>query len=375
LYQAPKEVTISLHYLPKTNVKQLTLQPFSVTMVKQNWWKYLGALLVLYSLVAGLFIPLGPGVMGVSPSQLQQGQTNTVLITGHGTHFKDNQATLQAWVKNGATTLCATKIEVKDNQNFIATFDVAALNTKEPVHLILNDDVDGNVALDNAFWFNAAENGGQITQTTDCKITYTNKEAAGSSFPFLKILFQTIRNLFFHVPMWFSMIALLVGALVYSIKYLRHGKREHDIAASQITTTAMFLGVLGVLTGMTWANFTWGEAWPNDPKLNSVAIGMLMYLAYFILRGAIDDEEKRARVSAVTNVFFFPIFISLVFVLPRLTDSLHPGNGGNPGFNSYDLDDTMRMVFYPAVLGWILIGYWIAQLKIRVKKLEVSDDE
>jgi heme exporter protein C len=137
----------------------------------------------------------------------------------------------------------------------------------------------------------------------------------------------------------------------------------------------MFLGMLGIVTGMIWANFTWGQPWPDDPKLNSVAIGMLMYSAYFILRGAIDDEEKRARVSAVTNIFFFPIFIVLIFVLPRMKSSLHPGNGGNPGFNSYDLDDTMRMVFYPAVLGWILIGYWIAQLKTRTKKLEVLQDE
>jgi heme exporter protein C len=344
-------------------------------MFKQNWWKYLGVLLVLYSVVAGLFIPLGPGIMGVSPSQLQQGQTNTVLITGHGTHFKDNQSTLQVWVKNGATTLCAKNLEVKDNQNIVATIDVAALDVKEPIHLIVNDDADGNVALDNAFWFTAAENAGQITQTADCKINYTNKEFAGTSFPFLKILFQTIRNLFFHVPMWFSMVSLLIGALVFSIKYLRHGNKQDDIKASIITGTAMFIGVLGILTGMLWANFTWGEPWPNDPKLNSVAIGMLMYIAYFILRGAIDDEEKRARVSAVTNVFFFPIFIALIFVLPRLTDSLHPGNGGNPGFNSYDLDDTMRMVFYPAVAGWIMVAYWIAQLRIRVKLLEEQEDD
>ena len=44
---------------------------------------------------------------------------------------------------------------------------------------------------------------------------------------------------------------------------------------------------------------------------------------------------------------------------------MHPGNGGNPGFNSYDLDSKLRLVFYPAVIGWTLIGYWIADLAIR----------
>jgi heme exporter protein C len=49
---------------------------------------------------------------------------------------------------------------------------------------------------------------------------------------------------------------------------------------------------------------------------------------------------------------------------------LHPGSGGNPGFNAYDLDNRMRMVFYPAVIGWILTGVWIADLRIRWKLLQ-----
>lgn len=329
----------------------------------------------MYSLLAGLLIPLGPGVMDVSPSQLVQGQANTVLVKGHGTHFKDNEATLKLWIKNGEATYQAQSLVVQDNENVAAVFNIAALNTKEPLHLIANNDFDGTIALDNAFWFNSTEKGPNTTSPSKDRIEVKNKDAQGTSFPFLKILFQTIRNLLFHVPMWFAMIALLIGAIVYSIRYLRKGRIEDDIAASQITSVALFIGFLGVATGMLWAQFTWGNFWPNDPKMNGVAIGMLMYIAYFILRGAIDDEEKRARVSAVTSIFFFPIFMALIAVLPRLTDSLHPGNGGNPGFSNYDLDNTLKMVFYPAVLGWILIGFWVAQLKTRIKKLEVSDDE
>jgi heme exporter protein C len=69
------------------------------------------------------------------------------------------------------------------------------------------------------------------------------------------------------------------------------------------------------------------------------------------------------------------MFIVLIFVLPRLTASLHPGNGGNPGFNSYDLDSRLRMVFYPAVIGWILIGFWIANIQIRLKKIELKKEQ
>ena len=170
------------------------------------------------------------------------------------------------------------------------------------------------------------------------------------------------------------MIALLLVAFIYSIRYLSSGKREHDIQAAELTHTSVVLGLLGILTGMVWAKFTWGAYWPNDPKLNGVAIGMLIYLGYFVLRQAIEDPEKKGRVSAVFNIFAFPIFVVLIFILPRLEDSLHPGNGGNPAFSKYDLDDRMRAIFYPAVLGWILVGAWIAQLRSRTKQLE-NDDE
>ena len=57
-----------------------------------------------------------------------------------------------------------------------------------------------------------------------------------------------------------------------------------------------------------------------------------------------------------------------------MTDSLHPGNGGNPAFGNYDLDSNMRVVFYPAVIGRILIGSWIAQLRFRIKLLEIKKE-
>ena len=68
------------------------------------------------------------------------------------------------------------------------------------------------------------------------------------------------------------------------------------------------------------------------------------------------------------------MMIVFIGVLPRMTDSLHPGNGGNPAFGNYDLDSNMRMVFYPAVIGWILIGSWIAQLRFRIKLLEIKKE-
>ena len=64
------------------------------------------------------------------------------------------------------------------------------------------------------------------------------------------------------------------------------------------------------------------------------------------------------------------MLVVFIGILPRMYDSLHPGNGGNPGFNSYDTDKNMLMVFYPAVLGWILLSLWIANINIRINKLK-----
>lgn len=188
------------------------------------------------------------------------------------------------------------------------------------------------------------------------------------------ILNETIRNLYYHVPMWFTMILLFAVAFAYSIKFLRSGNLIHDINAAIFTKVGIFFSLLGMLTGMEWAQYTWGEAWSNDPKQLGTAVCMLIYFAYLILRGGMKDEEKRAKISAVYNIFAFALMIPLIWVLPRMVDSLHPGNGGNPGFNSYDLDSTMRPIFYPSVIGWFLLGLWMSTLIIRWEVLKFKKE-
>ena len=63
--------------------------------------------------------------------------------------------------------------------------------------------------------------------------------------------------------------------------------------------------------------------------------------------------------------------MALIAIMPKLSeDSLHPGSGGTVGFNKYDLDNTLRMFFYPAVIGWILIFLWITVLRYRYENLK-----
>ena len=205
-----------------------------------------------------------------------------------------------------------------------------------------------------------------------CVVLLTYTLIAGFLFdvPRLPILNETIRALYFHVPMWFTMIFLLLLSSFNSYRYINTGKNYYDIKSYNYANVAVYFGVLGLLTGMIWAKFTWGTFWTNDPKLNGSAIGMLIYLGYFVLRRSLKDESKRGKISSVYNVFAFAMLIPLIFILPRMADSLHPGNGGNPGFNVYDMNSQLRIVFYPAVVGFILLGIWITDLRLKIYELK-----
>ena len=165
------------------------------------------------------------------------------------------------------------------------------------------------------------------------------------------------------------MMVLFATALVRSLRYLSTFDMKHDIVAIQLVNVGLFFGMMGIVTGMEWANFTWGTPWTNDPQLNGAAITILAYFAYLVLRRSIDEENKRARIAAVYNVFAFVMLIVFIGVLPKLADgSLHPGKGGSP-MTVTNLDTTMRMVFYPAIAGWIIIGFWIAGIRVKMEKI------
>lgn len=195
--------------------------------------------------------------------------------------------------------------------------------------------------------------------------------------PELSQLGETIRNLYYHVCMWFAMMILFTISIIQSIKYLRTGDIRHDIKAMSYAGVGTYMGLLGYATGAIWASFTWAD--PNnpayasfgsimrEPKLIGAAIALLIYGAYFILRSSVTDLDQRARVSAVYNVFAYAMLFPSIWIIPRLLPSLHPGQEGNPALNFNDIDTRMRIVFYPAVLGWTLLGVWISTLIIRYK--------
>lgn len=193
--------------------------------------------------------------------------------------------------------------------------------------------------------------------------------------PRLHILNESIRMNYFHVPMWFTMMFLFTYSVWASIKYLYTQNITFDDKAVESLKVAFFFGILGLLTGMLWGNATWGTFWTSDPKLNNTAIGLLIYSAYFILRGSLEDEIQRGRLSAVYNIFAFVVFIPLIYILPRMTDSLHPGSGHNPTFRLFDTSHDMKLVVYAAITGFITLGWWFFTLFLRLRILKKSNDE
>ncbi len=407
-------------------------------MMLKNWWKFLSILILIPVIALGFLVPLKSGVADSFPDSLPSGARGTLFIEGYNSNYLSDGQT-RAWLKlDSAYLIQADEIRVKSETAIEADFEIPKFipsNAMSPSFvLILDNPTDGYSLLPAAVQIDQdtidvirADAEWPKVQLTD--IHYKD----GMTFPYRNILYETIRNTFFHVPMWFGMVILFYAAFICSFRYLFtpttkyrwhfliscillmvigygplksmiltegattlkiiyhsimgisvtalfsaffitispvRSKEDEDRKALSLTQSGVLLGVAGILTGMVWATYTWGKPWTTDVKLNASAIAMLMYFGYLVLRSSFDDKDTQARLGSVYSIIAFVMLIPLLFIIPRMFDSLHPGNGGNPGLGGEDLDNTMRMIFYPAIIGWTLLGVWISELSLRYKRLK-----
>jgi heme exporter protein C len=328
------------------------------------WWKIVAIALLLTASVAGLYIPLSPALVHVSPDRFGAGPVK-VQVTGYNTRFSED---LTVVLENGGDTFCPVQVVVLDATHLELTLVVPA-----GLREAMTDLVVGDLRYPGAFF---TKGGGGGFPAMDCGDVTPDEDAGHFTFPNRSILYESIRNLHFHVPMWFTMVALMGLSVWHSIRGLGSNSPEHDRAAVGAVEVGLWFCALGLLTGALWARATWGTFWTSDVKLNGAAVTALIYLAYLVLRASVADPGKRARLSAIYNIFAFALLVLFLFVVPRINavDSLHPGNGGNSGFNDLDLDNRLRIVFYPAVAGWVLFGLWMADLRIRAARLSEQMD-
>ncbi len=329
---------------------------------------------MLYAFTAGLLIPLKPGLIGVEPSILEAGKQATLNVEGYNTFLLTQKANLNAWlVRKDGKMLKPTSIDVQSETHMTLNFQLPAKETPankiDTLQLVVDNPTDGhfirNVFVRQGSDTMAAAAGAWLDEKVELH------ENHGFSYPFMVNNYESSRNLFYHVPMWFSMFILAITAAVISGLYLYGRQAKHDQMAEALTKISMLLGVLGLVTGAVWAKHTWGEYWSNDPKQVYTVIGLLIYGGYFVLRSSFEDPEKKARVSAAYNIFAISTLFPLLYILPKFAaESSHPGAGGTSTFGSQDVDNTMRMVFYPAILGWTLMGLWMANVTFRVARLK-----
>jgi len=340
------------------------------------WWKTLSVLLVLYALAVGMFVPLKPGIAYVSPETAQSGDSLRLKIHGYNTYYTRGRAEeIRVWLQfDSAQAIMGKSLQVLNDTTLEASFIIPAdLPRPRPsvmLNAILDHPTDGVSLLPSAVEV-VRDTAAETTTASWGQNPVQNLHIVKDfSFPYRNVIYESIRNTFYHVPMWFALMFLFAASVVYSVMFLLSKKLDYDRRASALAEAGLLFGIMGLVTGMLWANYTWGAPWSNDIKQLMTAVLLLIYLAYFILRRSFDEPEKGAKLSAVYNIFAFASLIPLLYIVPRMFASLHPGSEGNPAFGSQDLDNTMRLVFYPAILGFTGIGFWLAELRTRAKRVE-----
>jgi heme exporter protein C len=177
------------------------------------------------------------------------------------------------------------------------------------------------------------------------------------------------RIFYFHVGIaWIAGLALFV-TFVASILYLALGEqRKFDIVASASVEIGVVFGVMVLLSGMLWARPVWNTWWTWDPRLTTTAITEFIYIAYLMLRGAVDDPQRRARFSAVYGIIGFAS-VPITYFSTSWFYTIHPNLGQSPGFG---LTPEMRPPMFIALTAFTLV--YIVLVLIR-SRLERSADE
>lgn len=189
------------------------------------------------------------------------------------------------------------------------------------------------------------------------------------------ILGDAGRVIFFHVPAaWVAVLSFFVS-MVSSILYLKRSKVSDDHSAVAAAELGLTFTIIATITGAIFANLAWGTPWNWDPRETTIFVLMLIYLAYFALRSAVEEQDRRARLSAVYAIFAFITVPFLVFILPRVYWSLHPDplitTGGQA---SMDMTPHMLQVFMTSLLAFTGLFVWVYRLQVRIAALRDQPD-
>jgi heme exporter protein C len=173
------------------------------------------------------------------------------------------------------------------------------------------------------------------------------------------------RIFYFHVGIaWVAGLAMFV-TFICSILYLWRGEqRKYDIAAAASVEIGVVFGLMVLASGMLWARPVWNTWWTWDPRLTTSAITEFIYIAYLMLRSAIDDPQRRARFSAVYGIIGF-VSVPLTYFSTKWFNTIHPDLGQTQGFG---LTAAMRPPMFVGLIAFTLIYVVLMIIRTRVER-------
>jgi len=173
------------------------------------------------------------------------------------------------------------------------------------------------------------------------------------------------RIFYFHVSSaWVGFFAFFVTFLA-GILYLIRGERQWDILALSSVEVGLTFITMAVITGSLWARPVWGTYWTWEPRLTISAVQLLIYIAYGMLRRAVEGPERQARFAAVYGIVAF-VTVPLSWFAIRWWRTIHPDilTGGG------EMTLTPRMVqtLLVSLAAFTLLYVTLLRQRIRLER-------
>lgn len=193
------------------------------------------------------------------------------------------------------------------------------------------------------------------------------------------------RLFYFHVgSAWVASVTFFVALLCGGIYLFRPNLNLDKIAHASVEVGVVFV-TMTIVSGSIWGKPAWNTWWIWSPRLTSITIMWLVYIAYFMLRNAVDNPEQRRRFSAVYLIAGF-VTVILTYGSIRVLRDIHPvvfggtlesAQGQSQGLQEFSGVDSLNMVITlnVAVVAFSLIYIaWLAN-RIRLEQLKERLDE
>lgn len=185
---------------------------------------------------------------------------------------------------------------------------------------------------------------------------------------------QAAQRIFYiHMGSVIGALVAFLMSLISSIVYLIKRDLDWDRVTQASVELGILLGASTTLAGSIWGKPTWNTYWTWDPRLTTVTITLLIYVAYLLFRNGIDNRQNRARFSSIYALFAF-LSVPLTYYSARWFRSIHPVvfNGQNADAQgSFNIGDTMNQTLWVATIGYCLL--FSTLLIFRWRQLRLQD--